>query len=646
MSLSTACRQRRLCCYLGQTLILSACLAFSTPALLAQPSNDNCANAIDIFDGSTAFSTVNATTDGPAHSGSCQFDGQTYRDIWFRYTASCTGELSVSTCNTAQYDTDLVVYNGCNCATLTADLLDCNDDGSGCAGYSSFVTVPAVMGQCYFIRVGGFQSGDQGTGNLVIACLDQATTPGACCLEDDSCSQEVVADCQLMGGTFFGFNTPCSPNPCAQSAGADVIYSDVTNISNFGVVGGIRAYALSSNTCNIGTANLPWGGTSPLLAMNAYRIYGGRLEQIGMSWVKNGTGAAAGGGCGFSCNGQGGSVLGAGCLDVYGSGFNGGQGILGPRSAVNAFTGAYPGQSSPTSGTIAERLQVHESDMTTANFPAARFLVEGVYVAAADATAGNSLNNASYKLVTVSGATFDMTPTGSMNVAIPAIYAWKFDGLGAGVEDPDVGIVIADVPSEGRFFVASKATDLGEGDWRYDYAVYNLNSHRSGGSFFVPVPNGATVSGVGFHDVDYHSGEPYANTDWVSSVGAGGVTWSSPETFAQNPNTNALRWGTMYNFWFETNVAPATGEVTLGLFRTGTPSSIAAGANIPSPLPVVCKADCFTDSLRNARDIEEFVECLTLLGGCDCADMDNSGGTDMGDVTAFVNAILDGSACP
>ncbi len=30
--------------------------------------------------------------------GSCQRDGQTYRDIWYNYTATCTGTLEVTTC--------------------------------------------------------------------------------------------------------------------------------------------------------------------------------------------------------------------------------------------------------------------------------------------------------------------------------------------------------------------------------------------------------------------------------------------------------------------------------------------------------------------------------------------------------------------
>ena len=46
--------------------------------------------------------------------------------------------------------------------------------------------------------------------------------------------------------------------------------------------------------------------------------------------------------------------------------------------------------------------------------------------------------------------------------------------------------------------------------WRYEYAIYNFNSDRCGGSFAVPVPNGDQVSDVGFNAPDYHSGEATA----------------------------------------------------------------------------------------------------------------------------------------
>ena len=48
-----------------------------------------------------------------------------------------------------------------------------------------------------------------------------------------------------------------------------------------------------------------------------------------------------------------------------------------------------------------------------------------------------------------------------------------------------------------------------------------------------------------------------------------GVSWST-ETFDQNPDANALRWGTLYNFRFDADVPPTTGEARIGLFEPGT----------------------------------------------------------------------------
>ncbi len=135
---------------------------------LPPPPNDDCEDHIPIFNGDTPFDTTGATTDGPAHPGDCQFDGQTYRDMWFDYIATCTGDLTVSTCDQADYDTDLVVYDGCDCDDL--ELLGCNDDAAGCAGFTSELTVPVVADNCYLVRVGGFNPHDFGTGTVTLTC--------------------------------------------------------------------------------------------------------------------------------------------------------------------------------------------------------------------------------------------------------------------------------------------------------------------------------------------------------------------------------------------------------------------------------------------------------------------------------------------
>ena len=417
------------------------------------------------------------------------------------------------------------------------------------------------------------------------------------------------------------------------AAGPDVTYQDISSISNTGVLAGIRGYALGSHTCNIGNQNLLWTSDgTPGLAMNGYRLYNGRLEQLGQGWVKTACCAAAGNGCGLGCNGVGGQLLGAGCLDVYSAGWNAIQGNLSPRNKINPFTGQFTGPIG-TSGTISGHLQMAESDLAAANFPGALYFVEGHYIADDDAndSAGNHLNNASHRRVTV-GATFGLTLQGSTVVGQPAIHAWKAHGLGLNTPDPTINIVNTDVPSEGRFIVGSKAKDNGNGTWRYEYAVYNFNSDRAGGSFSVPVPKSAIVSNVGFKDVNYHSGEPYTNTDWIASNAGGSVKWDSPQTFDANPNSNALRWGTMYNFWFDANLPPTNGEATIGLFKPHTPSSVQTP--VPVPQPQTCPPDIAPVGGDGTVNVSDLLAVISAWGPCpatpECpADLAPKGGNQI-----------------
>ncbi|MEE9297113.1 MAG: proprotein convertase P-domain-containing protein, partial [Phycisphaerae bacterium] len=178
------------------------------------PENDNCQDAAPIECGATAFDTTGADTDGQAHPA-CDFDGQTYHDIWYEFIAPQGGVLTVSTCNQANYDTDLVVYDGCDpddfmCPPGDAEMLGCNDDAPGCAGFSSEVTVPVLGGNCYTIRVGGFQEGDQGTGTVTLSGPPCEVPVGACCLEGGDCLEDVTAEeCAEAGGEWQGEGTPC-----------------------------------------------------------------------------------------------------------------------------------------------------------------------------------------------------------------------------------------------------------------------------------------------------------------------------------------------------------------------------------------------------------------------------------------------------
>ncbi len=199
--------------------------------------------------------------------------------------------------------------------------------------------------------------------------------------------------------------------------------------------------------------------------------------------------------------------------------------------------------------------------------------------------------------------------------------------------DPEVNLAVIEVPSDGFIFLAAKATDLGEGTWNYEYAIQNLDSNRAVRSFSMPMVPSANLTNVGFHDVDYHSGEPFDGTDWQATVDDSTVTarliWRT-QTYFENPDANALRWGTLYNFRFDAPMPPTTGEVELGLFLPGVLSKVQAETIVP----VLCNSDGSCDAGEDVcfcvADCEPAVEeaiCTDGLdddcdGALDCYDVD------------------------
>jgi len=138
---------------------------FTAPPIV---ENDFCADAIPIFEGVTPFSTVDATTDAPAEADSCKY-GAPHNDIWYTFEATCSGSLTISTCGTVDYDTDLALYSG-SCETPT--LIECNDDDDNCSGYSSILVANVDAGITYLIEVGGWDENESGSGTLSIT-LDE-----------------------------------------------------------------------------------------------------------------------------------------------------------------------------------------------------------------------------------------------------------------------------------------------------------------------------------------------------------------------------------------------------------------------------------------------------------------------------------------
>jgi hypothetical protein len=391
---------------------------------------------------------------------------------------------------------------------------------------------------------------------------------------------------------------PANPN-FIQAVGPDVTVFNLSDIGNYGSASGIRGYAVGTTSCNIGDTPLNWcdagggcgNGTQsndhPVIAQNLYRLKNGRFDQIGASWLKHGflsvnsTNSQCGNG---SCVQPplGDDQLGVGCTDPYGSGLNGSR-PLGRKSEVNASSGDYPfppGGGGSTSAVWNQRMAVAEADLAPST-PEALFYVEGHYIAPDDAAANNGRNNASYRRVTVGGANFALTFSGGTVREKSAIDVWP-------TVDPSVELIRVETgltPIE-RFNVARKVTDLGGGVWHYEYAVHNMNSDRGADLLAIEFFEGTTITNVGFKDIDSHSGEPYDTTDWEITTGADSVTWAAP-SFSPEANANALRWSTLYNFWFDATRPPGEIKVhTLDLFKAGLPSELMFWKGVPLETPL------------------------------------------------------------
>ncbi|MCE2883956.1 MAG: hypothetical protein LW806_03520 [Planctomycetaceae bacterium] len=564
----------------------------------------DCATAVAAVVGDNAFNTTSATASASIPAGGSCSAHTIYKANYFTFTPPTSASYTFSICGNASWDTRIAIMSACP-GTSGATSIACDDDA---CSLQSQTTAALVAGTTYRVIVGGFGSSNGGAGILTIA---EGSGGGG-------------------GGGGGGL-------------GADVIVGAIPDIAKYGsvVVNGqtIMAYAIGTTSCNIGTAQLEWfaqpDNRHPFIPQNMFRHKDGRLEQIGMSWGKHGFTALQGTLCGACQASSTGNYLGIGCSDPYSAGLNGGQSGLGTRKEVNAATGIFPGtynSGMPTApATIGRRLQVNANDLNPSLNAGASYLVEAQYIHAQDAAGGNDNNNASWRALTVgslSSGAYTLTLTGATIQQRAAIEAWP-------TFNPAVVLANVDVEGDGRFIVGNYAKDNGNGTWRYEYAVFNMNSDRSGRSFSVPIPAGVTVSNAGFRDVAYHSGDPYDLTDWSISTSGGSVTWTGG-TYATNPNGNALRFSTMYNFWFDASTPPQNVAATLGLFKpgaAGAPDAMTAPVKGPSSASI--PEDLNGDGAVNASDLSTL---LANWGNAGVGDVNGNGSVGAEDLAALLAA--------
>lgn len=416
---------------------------------------------------------------------------------------------------------------------------------------------------------------------------------------------------EVVNGEIKSESIPADDSKLAGTRpGPDVVVGDIIGMQQFGSSGTQVGLAIGTTSCNYGTVNLNWfqnpSNDHPVIPQNLYRMSGGsdnaeRFEQIGQSQVKHAFTALTQNICGLGCNGVGGSQLGSGCSDPYTASLNAGPN-LGSKAWINPFTGEYPRNDSATPNNshtghshsgISHRLIVEQNNLNTTMNAGATYYAEGQYVTPheyawcqANPTQCNMNNNVSYRQYTVSGTTsFSFSAAASTVREKAAIEGWT----GATVTriEPAPGV-------DGIGFVGYKVTNPSAGVWHYEYAIYNQNLDRGIQSFSVPLGNGITLSNVGFYAPPQHPGTAgdgtagnagFSNAAWSQTQTTSEMAWNS-ETMALNANANAIRWGTMYNFRFDSNRPPQNVNATIGFFKTGSPMTI----QVQGPTPAAASA--------------------------------------------------------
>jgi len=416
-----------------------------------------------------------------------------------------------------------------------------------------------------------------------------------------------VVVASLLTITFAGKRSEVNRGDEPELRGPDVVTwytggpGNGLDMDLYGQDNGVLGWAFGTTSCNFGDMVADWyGGTNrvPVIAQNAYRIKDGRFEQIGAAWLKHSFCAVSEPGCG-DCQATPCATLGIGCADTYWAGLN--ADAIAPRSAINAFTGYYdyPFSIAPSGpSSMRGKLQLKEVDIDPALNEDVVYLLEAQYVSPDDAEWGNQDNNASYKWIKFRPSLLPIGLSGTQ-VGQPAINGWKFF-------DDAVDLQPVRVPDEGLLHIGVRVYDNGDGTWNYVYAIHNLNSDRSVGTFSVPVNDCVAISAVGFHDVDYNSGEIFDGTDWNMNVDATGVHWNT-NTFEENEWANAIRWGSMYTFWFTADQGPDSGDLELGLFKPGAVPMLNHVAAVPS-----CPSDCIGDV--NGSGSVDVADLLYLVG--------------------------------
>ncbi len=363
-------------------------------------------------------------------------------------------------------------------------------------------------------------------------------------------------------------------------AGLDGRLTVIDNLDYYGRRGpshpnGQIGMAMLNTMCNPGSVNIPWQApmqpNHPMFGFLIVRVHDDKIEQINeWSYCKHAfLSINVNGSCGTCQNPGTGSLMGINCSDTYGSGNNASRTYLGPPEEIDPWLGTWnpvgsyfdigdPSQagypaaadgvrslSQSIFDSVDNRVTVNEVELTT---PGASFYYALQLIHRGEALANRGDNLAHRGMTpTFSGSTWNFSNNSENQQFGSVLDRWPGADVQVGHNGSD----------DGRFFVASKVTSLGGGNYHYEYAVHNVDNSRAGGSFRLPIDASATASNFSFGDIDSDG-----SNDWSAARVGNEVVFTSTAT-------NPIEWDTIYNFGFDADFAPGATQCSIGEHRPG-----------------------------------------------------------------------------
>jgi hypothetical protein len=401
----------------------------------------------------------------------------------------------------------------------------------------------------------------------------------------------------LALGVLANLPTTVAAQPGA-NAGVDVslgiLGPQLATAGRSGTVGtGFVGMAMATTSCNPGTINVPWlqymDSRHPCIGFMVVREQNGRLYQVSdRSYVKHGFFALSNSQCTPCTYASNGTWLGIGCSDTYATGNNGNNFDLAPPDEIDPWSGVwtvrcslfdrgFPAVPAPADCDGVEsarnppagpgwRVKINDADMVGGGiyYYCAHYVIMSWTQASVGPSGspvpqpagnptgplgepdGNRDNNMGSRAMTVGFS----TTTGAATFATSGtqlqgtvLQRWT----GAAIQSSSNGV------ADGRVYVASKVTGPVDGIYHYEFAAHNRDNAGGISAFRVPVCPNARVVNAGFHDTDVPLN---AANDWTFTRAGNEIAWTAPAG-------NALRWNGLFNFWFDSDAAPAPSSAIL-----------------------------------------------------------------------------------